>query len=53
MLDYVRPDALYLYLGDDGPDFTTRIGFYRVTPDGTVWINSDPTGLDDRWTPIQ
>ena len=53
MVDDTRPDAVYLYLGYDEGDHTTRVGFYRVTSDGRVWVNQDETGLDDRWVVVE
>jgi hypothetical protein len=47
-----EPDARNLYLGENHPDHTARVGAYRVTADGRVWVNADPTLLKDRWTPI-
>ena len=44
--------ATELYLGEDHPDHTVRLGAYRVTADGRVWVNADPTLLDDRWMPV-
>jgi hypothetical protein len=52
MVDRTEPDAIALYLGDDEGDHTTRIGFYPITSDGRVWVNADPTGLEDRWTEV-
>ncbi len=47
------PDAVDLYLGEDHPTHTVRVGSYRVTSDGRVWVNSDATLLEDRWVPVQ
>ena len=52
-VDSAESGAIYLYLGDDEGDHTTRIGFYRVTADGNVWLNADPTGLTVQWKVIQ
>lgn len=52
-VDDVRPEAIYVYVGDDEGDHTTRVGFYRVTPDGRVWRNRDETGLEERWEVVQ
>jgi hypothetical protein len=49
----VEPNARELYLGEDHPDHTVRIGSYRVTSDGRVWINDDATGLTERWVVIK
>ena len=53
MVDYDRADAVYLYLGDDVGDHTTRIGFYRVRRDGRAWMNQDLSGSDERWLEIE
>lgn len=53
MVEHTTPDAVYLYLGDDEGDHTTRVGFYRVTRDGRVWMNRDETGLYERWAVIE
>ena len=45
-------DARRLYLGENHSAHTVRIGAYRVTADGRVWVNADRTLLDDRWTVI-
>jgi hypothetical protein len=52
-VESVRPDARYLYLGESHPDHTVRVGAYRVTSDGRVWMNADPTLLEDRWVAIE
>lgn len=52
-VDFAMPDAIHLYLGDDEGDHTTRIGFYRCTRDGRVWVNLDPIALEDRWAVIE
>jgi hypothetical protein len=46
------PDARRLYLGESHSDHTVRVGAYRVTSDGRVWVNTDPTLLEDRWAMI-
>jgi hypothetical protein len=48
-----EPGARELYLGENHPDHTVRVGAYRVTADGRVWMNADPTLLEDRWVPIE
>ena len=53
MVDDNTPEEIRFYLGDDEGTHTTRIGFYRVTSDGRVWLNADPTALEDRWTTIK
>ena len=48
-----QPDARQLYLGENHSDHTVRVGVYRVTADGRVWVNADPTLLDERWSIIE
>jgi hypothetical protein len=43
----------YLYLGENHPDHTVRVGSYRVTSDGRVWVNSDLTYLEDQWVFVE
>lgn len=52
-VEYAEADAICLYLGEDHPTHTVRIGSFRVTSDGRVWANSDPTLLENRWSLIQ
>jgi hypothetical protein len=51
--DGVTKDGMDVHLGDRGDDFVFRIGFYRVTTDGRVWMNQDGTGLEERWKIIE
>jgi hypothetical protein len=44
-----EPNARFLYLGEDHPTYTVRVGAYRVTSDGRVWVNADDTYLTERW----
>ena len=48
-----RPDVRQLYLGENHPDHTVRLGAYRVTADGRVWMNADPTLREDRWVGVE
>ncbi len=48
-----EPGEIDLSLGEDHPDHTVRIGAYRVTSDGRVWMNSDPTLLEERWVQVE
>lgn len=48
-----EPDARRLYLGENHPDHTVRVGAYRVTADGRAWVNTDPTLLEERWTVVE
>ncbi len=48
-----EPGARLLYLGEDHADHAVRVGAFRVTRDGRVWVNADPTRLEDRWTVVQ
>jgi hypothetical protein len=48
-----EPGARELYLGEDHSDHTVRIGAYRVTADGRVWVNADLTLLEDHWAVIE
>jgi hypothetical protein len=52
-IDYTYKEEIYVYLGDWGQDFDFRIGFFKVSSDGSVWRNFDETGLDDRWKKIK
>jgi hypothetical protein len=52
-VEYATPGAVYLYLGDDEGDHTSRIGFYRVTREGRVEVNQDETDLDHRWAVVE
>ena len=45
-------DARQVYLGENHPDHTVRVGAYRVTSDGRVWVNSDPTLLEENWVVV-
>jgi hypothetical protein len=47
------PDARELYLGEDHPDHTVRLRACRVTADGRVWVNDDPTMLEERWRAVE
>ena len=47
------PSASLLYLGENHDDHTVRIGAYRVTADGRVWVNADKTLLQERWIAIE
>jgi hypothetical protein len=49
----VEPDARLLYLGESHADHTVRVGTYRVTSDGRVWLNADSTLLEDRWVIVE
>ena len=53
MVDYTTPGVVYLSLGDDEGDHTTRVGLFRVTQDGRVWVNRDEAGLKDRWAVVE
>jgi hypothetical protein len=46
-------DARELYLGENHPDHTVRIGAYRVTADGRVWMNGAATRPEHRWIAIK
>jgi hypothetical protein len=46
-------DARLLYLGENHPDHTVRVGAYRVTSDGRVWVNADPTLLEAKWAVVE
>jgi hypothetical protein len=48
-VEVTEADALELSLGEDHPDHTARIGAYRVTSDGRVWVNEDQTMMKERW----
>jgi hypothetical protein len=52
-IEGTEPGARDLYLGENHPDHTVRVGAFRVTADGRVWINSDRTLLEDQWAPIK
>src|SRR5687768_9003016 len=45
-------DGVDLYLGENHPTHTVRVGSYRVTTDGGVWMNSDATQLEERWVRV-
>jgi hypothetical protein len=48
------PDERRLYLGEEHGDHTVRLGAYRVTADGRVWVNADPTFLlEDQWAEVE
>jgi hypothetical protein len=48
-----EPGARLLYLGEDHSDHAVRLGAFRVTADGRVWMNADTTRLEDRWITIE
>jgi len=39
--------------GTSTEDHTIRIGAYRITADSRVWVNSDPSLLEDRWVVVE
>jgi hypothetical protein len=46
-------DARPVYLGEDHADHAVRMGAYRVTSDGRVWVNADLMLLDERWVLVE
>jgi hypothetical protein len=42
----------FLYLGDWGPDFDTRIGQYKVKPDGSLWLMDPGDFEQSEWQRI-
>lgn len=47
------PNARQMYLGENHADHTVRVGTYRVTSDGRVWVNADPTQLEEQWAIVE
>lgn len=41
-------EAVYVYVGESHPDHYVRVGVFRVTKDGRVWVNRDPM-LSEEW----
>ncbi len=50
-VENVKPGERDLYLGEDHPDHTVRVGTFRVTADGRVW-EQDVVDPDAPWITV-